>query len=436
MNMNRKILGIALPAIVANITVPLLGLIDTSIAGHLGRTEYIGAIAVGSMIFNLIYWNFGFLRMGTAGMTAQAYGSTDTTECLQILARAVSIGGSAAIMILILQQFLLWITLLAIGPSDEVLDLARTYFHICVWGAPAILLTMGIKGWFIGMQDSRSPMIISIGVNVVNIIASLAAVYMFDMGFKGIPTGTVIAEYSGLAYAILLIRRKHGSDFRSFKWKNTLKAAGMRKFFKVNSDIFLRSTCLMIVTLFFVSAGARSGDITLAVNALIMQLFTLFSYFMDGFAYAGEALVGRYAGAKDLPMLHRCTNRLLCWGGIVAAAFTTIYLFGADAMFGIITDNKTVIAAAHEYHLWSVAIPLAGAAGFIWDGVYIGLTATRQMLYTIAVSCALFFAVFYLMPDSMGNNKLWLAFISYLAMRGISQTFVYRYHLLPRILRL
>lgn len=434
--MNRKILGIALPAIVANITVPLLGLIDTSIAGHLGRTEYIGAIAVGSMIFNLIYWNFGFLRMGTAGMTAQAYGSKDTTECLQILARAVSIGGSAAIMILILQQFLLWITLLAIGPSDEVLDLARTYFHICVWGAPAILMTMEIKGWFIGMQDSRSPMIISIGVNVVNIIASLAAVYMFDMGFKGIPTGTVIAEYSGLAYAILLIRRKHGSDFRSFKWKNTLKAAGMRKFFKVNSDIFLRSTCLMIVTLFFVSAGARSGDITLAVNALIMQLFTLFSYFMDGFAYAGEALVGRYAGAKDLPMLHRCTNRLLCWGGIVAAAFTTIYLFGADAIFGIITDNKTVIAAAHEYHLWSVAIPLAGAAGFIWDGVYIGLTATRQMLYTIAVSCALFFAVFYLMPDSMENNKLWLAFISYLAMRGISQTFVYRYHLLPRISRL
>lgn len=431
--MNRRILDIAIPSIITNITVPLLGLIDITIAGHLGRTEYIGAIAVGAMMFNLIYWNFGFLRMGTAGMTAQAYGRGDIGEAATILVRAAALALSIAAAILILQMPLQWIMLSVIDPSPEVTEFVKTYFNICIWGAPAMLLDMGIKGWFIGMQDSRTPMFMSIGVNIANVATSLAAVYLLDMGFTGIPVGTVVAEYAGMAYGLTVIYRHHRSHLLATNLRKSLAFNGMKHFFGINADIFLRSACLMGVNLFFVSVGARSGDITLAVNALIMQLFTLFSYFMDGFAFSGEALAGRYAGAHDKPMLFKCIRHIFWWGAGVATVFTIAYSVGAEQIFGFITDDTAVINEALGYHWWCVAIPAAGMAGFVWDGVYIGLTATREMLYTIAVSCLTYFTLYYSMPAALGNDRLWLAFVAYLAMRGISQTLVYIYHLRPRI---
>ncbi len=431
--MNRRILDIAIPSIITNITVPLLGLIDITIAGHLGRTEYIGAIAVGAMMFNLIYWNFGFLRMGTAGMTAQAYGRGDIGEAATILVRAAALALSIAAAILILQMPLQWIMLSVIDPSPEVTEFVKTYFNICIWGVPAMLLDMGIKGWFIGMQDSRTPMFMSIGVNIANVATSLAAVYLLDMGFAGIPVGTVVAEYAGMAYGLTVIYRRHRSHLLATNLRKSLAFNGMKHFFGINADIFLRSACLMGVNLFFVSVGARSGDITLAVNALIMQLFTLFSYFMDGFAFSGEALAGRYAGAHDKPMLFKCIRHIFWWGAGVATVFTIAYSVGAEQIFGFITDDTAVINEALGYHWWCVAIPAAGMAGFVWDGVYIGLTATREMLYTIAVSCLTYFTLYYSMPAALGNDRLWLAFVAYLAMRGISQTLVYIYHLRPRI---
>ena len=328
--MNRRILAIALPSIVTNITVPLLGLIDITIAGHLGRTEYIGAIAVGAMMFNLIYWNFGFLRMGTAGMTAQAYGRGDHPGAASVLLRAASLAAAIAAAILLLQVPLQWLLLSVVAPSPNVEGLARQYFYICVWGAPAMLIDMAIKGWFIGMQDSRTPMLMAIGINVANIAASLLAVYAFDMGFAGITVGTVIAEYAGMAFGIAVIVRRHGRLLRRMGLRTAVVAAELRRFFGINADIFLRSACLMAVNLFFVSVGARSGDITLAVNALIMQLFTLFSYFMDGFAFSGEALAGRYAGARDRQSLYSCIRHIFAWGAGVAAAFMLAYMAGAD----------------------------------------------------------------------------------------------------------
>lgn len=431
--MNKRILAIALPSIITNVTVPLLGLIDITIAGHLGRTEYIGAIAVGAMMFNLIYWNFGFLRMGTAGMTAQAYGGGDSRMAAMVLLRAVMLAAAVAATILVLQVPLQWLLLHVVGPSPQVTEIARTYFYICVWGAPAILIDMAIKGWFLGMQDSRTPMFMAIGINIVNIITSLAAVYLFDMGFVGIPVGTVVAEYAGLVYGAAVIYRRHSRLLFGIGWGKLFVASEIRRFFSVNADIFLRSVCLMVVNLFFVSVGARSGDITLAVNALIMQLFTLFSYFMDGFAFSGEALVGRYVGAHDKLMLRSCVSHIFGWGIGVAVAFTIIYMLGAEYIFGFITDDKAVIAEALHYHWWCVAIPLAGMAGFVWDGVYIGLTATRQMLLTILLSCLVFFSLYYAAPEAWGNDRLWLAFVAYLAMRGLSQTVIYYCRLYPAI---
>lgn len=427
--MNKRILVIALPSIVTNITVPLLGLIDITIAGHLGHTEYMGAIAVGAMMFNLIYWNFGFLRMGTAGLTAQAYGRGDKQAAATVLARATALAATIATVILVLQVPLQWLLLTVVSPSPEVLDFARQYFYICVWGAPAMLIDMALKGWFLGMQDSRTPMFMAIGINIVNIITSLAAVFLLDMGFAGIPVGTVVAEYAGMAYGITVVYRRHRYILRDIDWRKTLVASEMRHFFGINADIFLRSACLMAVNLFFVSVGARSGDVTLAVNALIMQLFTLFSYFMDGFAFSGEALAGRYTGARDRTMLRSCIRHIFGWGTAVAIIFMLAYTFGAEPIFGIITNDTTVITAAMHYRWWCVAIPVAGMAGFVWDGIYIGLTATREMLATILLSCATYFALYFAMPADMGNDRLWLAFIAYLAMRGVSQTAVYHYRL-------
>ncbi len=425
--MDRRILGIAVPAIIANITVPLLGLIDLTIAGHLGQTECIGAIAVGSLMFNLVYQNFGFLRMGTSGITAQAFGSGNTHESVLTLLRASILALVISLTILILQYPLQWVVLLAIGPSHEVLALAKQYFFICVWGAPAILMMMAVKGWFLGMQDSRSPMIISITVNVANIIASIIAVYVMRLGFIGIAFGTLISEYIGLTLSIYLILRRHRHLLRGISITETVKRGTLGKFFSVNRDIFFRSVCIMIVTLSFTAIGARNGNLILATNAMMMQLFLLISYFLDGFAFAGEALVGRYYGAHDFLTMRLCIRRLFCWGLAVMTAFAVAYGCFAPQIFSILTDDAAVIATAMEYRWWCIAIPLAGMAGFVWDGVFIGMTATRGMLVSMAASCFSFFAINFI-PICGGihnNHHLWMAFISYLAMRGIAQSIFY-----------
>ena len=308
---DRQILQIALPSIVSNITVPLLGLIDVAIVGHLGSPAYIGAIAVGGMLFNIIYWIFGFLRMGTSGMTSQAFGKRDLPEVVRLLLRSVSIGLAVAFCLILLQTPIRQGAFLLIHPTDEVKEMATCYFHICIWGAPAMLGLYGLTGWFIGMQNSRIPMYIAITQNVVNIIASLGLVYLCGMKVEGVALGTLIAQYAGFLMGIVLWMHNYGRLKRFWEIKNyKLKIKGgegagiwekgaMFRFFQVNRDIFLRTLCLVAVTLFFTSAGASQGEIILAVNTLLMQLFTLFSYVMDGFAYAGEALSGRYIGARN-----------------------------------------------------------------------------------------------------------------------------------------
>ena len=425
--MNRRILGIALPAIVSNIAVPLLGLMDITIAGHLGAAAFIGAVSVGAMMFNFIYWNFTFLRMGTSGMTAQAYGRHDSEEQRIVLVRATSLALLLGLVIVVaqfpLRQLILWI----IAPGEEVRHLAETYFDICVWGAPAILATNSITGWFIGMQDSVRPMATSIFVNVLNIAVSLLCVYVLRTGFSGIAIGTLAAQWGGLLLLLFFVSR---TDSGRLRWADIIRGIrllkGAGRFFRVNRDIFLRSLCLMSVTLFFTSAGARSGDLILAVNALIMQFFVIFSYFMDGFAFAGEALAGKYAGAKDAFGLKRCVKNLWMWGCTMAIVFAVLYGFFGTTAFSLLTDNAAVRECAYDYRWWTAVIPLVGVGAFVWDGVYIGLTATRHMLYALGIALVAFFATFFLCPAADANNRLWAAFIIYLAARSAAQTVMAR----------
>ena len=425
--MNRKILQLAIPSIVSNITVPLLGLVDVAIVGHLGSASYIGAIAVGGMLFNMIYWIFGFLRMGTSGMTAQAYGKRDLTEVVRTLLRAVGVGLLISLGLWILQSPILRGAFVLIDATEEVKRWASLYFNICIWGAPAVLGLYGFAGWFVGMQNSRFPMFIAITQNIVNIAASLCFVFVLGMKVEGVALGTLIAQYAGLFMAFALWLKYYGRLKAYIDWDGLWGGEAIRRFFSVNSDIFFRTLCLVAVTTFFTSTGARQGDVILAVNTLLMQLFTLFSYIMDGFAYAGEALAGRFIGAKNDVGLRRCIRLLFLWGIGLSLSFTILYAFLGRDFLGLLTNDTSVIEASGDYFYWVLAIPLCGFSAFLWDGIFIGATATRQMLCSMLVASATFFIIYYLFYQSMGNHALWMAFLGYLSLRGGMQWILWRY---------
>ena len=430
---DRQILQIALPSIVSNITVPLLGMIDVAIVGHMGSPVYIGAVAVGSMIFNLVYWLFGFLRMGSSGLTSQALGRRDFTEVMRLLVRSTTIALGIALMLILLQVPMKWVAFELIGPTADVAPIAQTYFYIVIWGAPAVLGLYSLSGWYIGMQNTRFPMFISIMQNVVNILASLTLVYGFGMKIEGVALGTVIAQYAGFIVALGLLLRYYGRLRGYLVLRGTFVREAMGRFFHVNSDIFLRTLCLVAVNLFFTSAGARSGAVILSVNTVLMQLYLFFSYFMDGFAYAGEALGGKTYGARNVAAFRETLHRLWIWALIVTLAYTLLYIGGGRWIVGILTDEAQVLEASQEYLCWIWLIPAAGAAAFIWDGVFIGITATRGMLVSSFLSALGFFIVYLLAESHLGNHGLWLAMIIYLDLRGILQTIWYRSRILSDV---
>ena len=440
MKLNKEILRLSIPAIISNITVPILGLSDTTISGHLGSELYIGAIAVGTMMFNVVFWLFGFLRMGTTGLTAQAYGARDNDECRKLLVRACALGLIIGVVILLLHIPIRWLLLLLISPEGQVADYASDYFNICIWGAPALLFNMAVMGWFLGVQNTVVPMIISVSVNIVNIILSLCFVFLFDMGFEGVAYGTMISNWVGVGIAILYVLKFYEWRFQKICRTDILQLSDMGRFFKINTDIMFRSACIMSVSLTVTSIGAQLGALTLAANAIIMQFFILFSYFMDGFAFAAEALSGKFVGARDLHNLKRVINRLLLWALGVASVFTIIYIGGYKFIVSFITNEANVIATVDKYSLWLKLIPIVTVAAFIYDGIYIGLTATRQMLIATFLSAMAFLSICFIHPfggnliDLPQNHTLWIAFLTYLLLRGVMLGF-YTKRLLKNIVK-
>ena len=431
---NREILRLAIPSIISNVTVPLLGLVDLSIVGHIGNEDYISAIAVGSMIFNVMYWLLGFLRMGTSGMTSQAFGREDTMECIRILVRSLTIGLAFGLLFILTQGGLEWGLLRLMNTPEASWEYVTIYFQIVIWGAPAMLGLYSLTGWFIGMQDTRTPMVVAVLQNVVNILASLFFVFVFDWRISGVAAGTALAQWAGFVVSLYAAYKRitSGKERGLALWKERRVALQttfrhvfiMRgkwgEFFRVNKDIFLRTLCLVAVNFFFTSAGGKQGAMMLAVNTLLMTLFTLFSYLMDGFAYAGEALSGKYYGAGDKEGLHITVRRLFGFGVIMALMFTAVYVFGGVGFLRLLTSDTAVVTAAQPYLFWAYLIPIAGMAAFVLDGVFIGLTATKGMLFSTAMAMITFFVVYYSFWNSHGNNALWIAFLSFLGMRGFA----------------
>ena len=424
--MHRRIINLALPSIVSNITVPLLGLVDTAITGHMGEARYIGAIAVGSMVFNIMYWLFAFLRMGTGGMTAQAYGRKDFCEADLTGLRAISISSLIGLAIILLQYPLLHLAMWFIAPDENVMQLVYSYCYICIWGAPASLGLFALNGWFVGMQNTKIPMIISVTQNVVNILISLLLVYCLGMKIEGVATGTLIAQWAGFFMGSFFFIKKRKEIYPTGNFRVSLshifESSAMRSFFTVNRDIFLRTVFLVSVNLYFVAAGAKGGEIVLAVNTILMQLFILYSYIMDGFAYAAEALCGRFYGAKDEASLKETIRKVFYWSIGLTAIYSVVYGFGGLDFLRLLTNEENVIAASEEYIFWATLIPIAGMVAFVWDGVFIGMTMTRGMLSGTFVAAIVFFATYFAFEPTLNNHALWLAFILYLVARGVTQS--------------
>ena len=421
-SLNRSILKLAIPNIISNITVPLLGLVDMVLMGHQDSIAYIGAIGLGGTIFSVMYSIFSFMRAGTTGFTAQAYGANDRAEIAYSLYRSLCIALIATVLVLSLQGPVEWISIKLLHGSEEVLAHTATYFRVRIWAAPAVLCLYAFNGWFIGMQNTTIPMVIAILTNVVNIILSVIFVNFMDMGVTGVALGTVMAQYCGLLTAIIFL-------FAKFRYHLIprrvilLQSDKLKRFFQVNADFMIRSILLVLSIAFFNNQSAKLGDDMLAVNMILMQFFYIFSYFTDGFAYAGEALVGRFTGAHDAKQLHRTVKLLFIWGFVIALPFTLLYAFFPDAFIRLISDRPEVLTQAKPFHIYMILIPLITFAAFLWDGIYIGATAARAIRNTMLISAVVVFlpASLLLMP-TFGNHGLWIAFLLFMVARGLSMT--------------
>ncbi len=417
--MNRKVLKLAGPSILANITVPLVGMVDVAIAGRLGDAASIGAIAVATMLFDLLYWNMGFLRVGTGGLAAQAYGRRDFRDAFRVLIQALGTALTAALFIWVIQIIYLETAFLIVDTSPSTEQFARTYFNIRIWAAPATLSLFVFKGWFIGMQNTISPMVVDVTVNVTNLLASIFFALGLNMGIAGIALGTLAAQYIGLFLAVALMYIYYRKLFHYIRIRGNLKIKQMKSFFVLNGNLFIRSTSLLLVYAGFTSLSAKYGDNLLAVSTIMMKLMLLYSYFIDGFAYAGEALTGRYIGAKDSKSLKKAIKVLFVWTFIIAFVSTIAYAFADESLFRLMTNNEEVIMTARQFFPWLLMVPLFSCVAFILDGIFIGATASAAIRDTMLVSAGSFFAAYYLFQGNMGLHALFAAYMIHLIVRTV-----------------
>lgn len=431
--MNRRILKLAIPSILANITVPLVGMVDIAIAGRLGNVAAIGAIAVGSMLFDLLYWNFGFLRVGTGGLTAQAYGRRDLQGAMRYFTQGLATAILSALFLIAIQWFFVEAAFAFISPSEEVEGFARQYFFIRIWAAPATLSLFVFKGWFIGMQNTVSPMVLDIVVNVVNTAASAYFALFTPMGIAGVAFGTVIAQYTGLILAFILLRKYYGRLFHYIDIKQDVRFKDMKHFYVINLNLFLRSLCFMLIYCGFTTIAARYGDTELAVSTIIMKLLMLYSYFLDGFAYAGEALTGRYIGASDRTSLSKAVRILFLWTAGIAIVSTAAYGFGGEWMVRLMTNESEVIAASRPYLFWLTIMPVFSCAAFIWDGIFIGATAATAIRNSMIWASIAFYVCYFALYRTLGINALYMAYFAHLIARDIYQTVTAKKEVFGRI---
>ena len=434
--MNRSILKLAIPNIISNLSVPLLGAVDTALVGHLDHVYYLGALAVGSVIFNFIFWGFGFLRMGTTGLTAQEYGARDRQEMIMILARVQLIAMMIGLLILMLQYPIISLSFLMIESSQEVAEYTRVYYDIRIYTAPAVLALYGLNGWFLGMQNAAYPMIITIALNLLNIILNITFIYGFGMHVDGVAYGTLISTYLALALAVILFFKKYHRYLGFYKRTQIININELKRYFSVNRDIFIRTLCLIFTFSFFTAVSAKQGDLILAANTILLQLWFIASYGIDGFAYAAESLVGRFKGSSDRKSLRSAVYYSLGWGLMLGLAGTIIYALAGNHLLQLFTNNEEVIELAQTVLFWTIIAPLVSSICYILDGVFIGATATKPMRNTMLVSTFLIFIpLYHIGTATFGIHGLWLAMVLFMISRGVALAFYLPGHVLKKDLQ-
>ncbi len=428
---NRQILRLAIPNIISNLSVPLLSSADTAILGHLDQVYYLGALAIGGVIFNFIYWGFGFLRMGTTGLTAQAHGTGNDRDAHLILARTLLIALTGGILLIALQAFIAGTSFALINATPEVEKYALEYFYIRIYAAPATLLLYAFHGWFLGMQNAKYPLVLTVLANVINIVLNFAFVFGLGMKADGVAWATVIAQYSGLLLAVILYLRKYGRYTLQDIRQELFAGSAFKRIFQVNIDIFVRTLALIFTFSYFTVKSAEGGDTILAVNSILLQLIGLLAYGVDGFAFSAESLVGKYIGAQDRGSLKKTVTYSFRWGIGLGVVFAIAFSTFGEPLLRVFTDKKDVIAQCLVYMPWVAVAPLINSWCFIWDGIFIGATATKPMRNSMLFCTVLvFLPVYFLLKDALGNHSLWLALTVFMVMRGVTLTLYARKYIL------
>ena len=418
---NKQIYRLALPNIISNFSIPLLGAVDTALMGRLESEHYLGAVGIGGVIFSFIYWGFGFLRMATTGLTAQAFGEKDLRECGRLLLRAICIGITSSLLLLIFQWQLIDLSFRLIDTSPDVEHLARIYFHIRIYAAPATLCLHAFHGVFLGLQNARYPMFLTIVVNLVNVVLNLVFVRLLDMKVEGIALATVIAQYVGLFVAVQLFSRYYRGILPRWDFREILALSKLKHFLNISADIFIRTCCLVFSHAYFTAKSAALSDTFLAINTILLQYINLLSYAIDGFAFAAESLIGKYKGADDLQNLKQTTRLIFLWAFLFAGVILLILVCFGERLLYVFTDQGALIERAKVYLIWVIVAPVINVAAYIWDGIFLGATASRALRNSVIVSTLLYFsAVYLLMP--FGNHGLWGALTLLLIARGVSLT--------------
>ncbi len=417
---HRAVWRLSVPIILSNLSVPLLGAVDTAVVGHLPEPHHLGAVALGSMVFNFIYWGFGFLRMGTGGLTAQAHGAGDADEVRAAVARGLAIAGAIALVTVAAQGPIVFIVFEAVEASADVESSARIYVLTRIWGAPAALSIYVILGWFLGLQNTRATLYVQLWMNGLNIVLDVVFVVGFGWGVFGVALATVIAEFAGLGLALWLMRGALREIAGRLDWGRVRSRRRMRMTLGLNADIFVRTVCLVFAFAWFTAQGARMGDVLLAANAVLMNFQIFMAHGLDGFAHAAQAMVGRAVGAADRAELRAAIRVSSFWAAVTACGLVLVYAAAGAGIVALLTGIEDVRDAAGEFLPWAVAMPALSVAAFQLDGIFLGATLGRQMRNMMVVSVAAYLALCAALIPLWGNHGLWLAFAAFMALRGVT----------------
>jgi len=420
MHWHRRVLTLAFPIVLANLTQPILGAVDTAVAGHLDGPQYLGGVALGGLVFSFVFWGFGFLRMGTTGLVAQALGARDAAALRATVLRALLLAVAIGVSVLAFQTPIIAVALRALGGSAAVRETASAYCHARIWAAPFALGNYAVLGYLLGCQRVRLALLTQVVINAVNIVAVLLFVYRFGWGVAGIGAATAFADFCGFALGLVILWRLRERGLPPLAIHTLFDTPAIRRLVAINRDIFIRTLCLLGSFGWFAHLGARQGDAILAANALLLNFQTFMAFGLDGFAHAAEALVGAAAGARDRDAFRQAVKVTMLWSAVGAAGFSIAYWLGGEWIIARLTDQAVVRATAMRYLPWAALLPLASVAGFQLDGVFIGATRTRELMKAMAVSLAVFLLAAWTLAGSLGNHGLWLALTVFMVARGVT----------------